>query len=100
MEEKKKSRPTWAMVRELEGVISRHMEDKHALVVQCDEWREKYRELVEFVEKHADVSKYSELQRENEELRERVDELTAELSRLRSSGSRRGLLSSLFWKGR
>lgn len=45
MEEKKKVRPTWTMVKNLEKKLAEAEETVHRQCVELDAWREKYREL-------------------------------------------------------
>ena len=93
MEEKKRVRPTWAMVRELEKKFSDQLDITSSLVADCNGWREKYRSVLADVKAAESVEK--SLRQRNDELECRVAELEERIAR-GSDNAPRGFWSRLF----
>lgn len=96
MEEKKRVRPTWAMVRELEEKLREQIDGTSRLVADCDGWRDKYRALLVECDKVSDRN--TELCKEIDRLREERNEAEFELESLRKQTERlekRGLFARM-----
>ena len=80
MSEKKRVRPTKAKVEELEEVI-------HRQCIELNEWREKYRELIESIKEGKEVkvlrNHICALESENETMKRSNDYMAKEIDRIR-----------------
>lgn len=90
-ENRKRVRPTWAKVRELEAKLADQIDGTSLLVKDCDEWREKFRKLKgqnETLEKSNKFLGYAmeKLRKEMDELEKKNDGLCDELYCLRERG--------------
>lgn len=88
MEEKKKVRPTWTMVKNLEKKLAEAEETVHRQCVELDAWREKFRRLeTEYQKRLEDID--AQLQKMKDrviECNKITEAAKAEVKRLRSRG--------------
>jgi len=99
MESKKRSRPTWTQVRELEARLESQVEGTSRLVAELNAWREKYRAVSDgdklLRERNALARSNTLMKEELDRLRERCDEYRSQNEGL--SGRLRLLESRGFW---
>lgn len=84
MEGKRRTRPTWAQVRELEDKLADQIEGTSRLVADCDGWRELYREKSDMLELETASRKAGDELIERK--RKKIKELENRIDRLMSRG--------------